>query len=346
MQVTSSRHVAAVAALAGATLVLAGFLQDASAATSPFGIATPDGGGAAFGGPLGPLFAWIAMRQAEFYRILTSSLSGIKEDGSAAWLLMGVGFLYGIFHAAGPGHGKAVITSYLFATGESIKRGVLLSFGAAFIQALTAIAIVAVAAILFRATAQTMTQATRWVEIASYALIALMGAWLLYAKITGRGHHHHHHAVEPAQSHNHHDGDHHHDHAHCHAHDHAHGDEHGHHHHVVESRPGWAGAWSAMMAVGIRPCSGAIIVLVFALAQGLFAAGVAATFAMAVGTGLTVAMLAALAVSARGLAQRMVAGGSGGGAMIVRGLEIAAAAVVLLFGLLLLGGALAEGLPL
>ena len=346
MQVTSSRHVAAVAALAGATLVLAGFLQDASAATSPFGIATPDGGGAAFGGPLGPLFAWIAMRQAEFYRILTSSLSGIKEDGSAAWLLMGVGFLYGIFHAAGPGHGKAVITSYLFATGESIKRGVLLSFGAAFIQALTAIAIVAVAAILFRATAQTMTQATRWVEIASYALIALMGAWLLYAKITGRGHHHHHHAVEPAQSHNHHDGDHHHDHAHCHAHDHAHGDEHGHHHHVVESRPGWAGAWSAMMAVGIRPCSGAIIVLVFALAQGLFAAGVAATFAMAVGTGLTVAMLAALAVSARGLAQRMAAGGSGGGAMIVRGLEIAAAAVVLLFGLLLLGGALAEGLPL
>src|SRR5690606_18996777 len=131
--------------------------------------------------------------QAEFYQLLTGSLAELKQDGHAAWLLLGVGFAYGVFHAAGPGHGKAVIGAYMLASGESIRRGIAISFGAAFLQALTAVAVVTVAAVIFRATARTMTGATQWIEIASYALIALVGAWLLWAKATGRGHYHHHH---------------------------------------------------------------------------------------------------------------------------------------------------------
>jgi hypothetical protein len=111
------------------------------------------------------------------------------------------------------------------------------------------------------------------------------------------------------------------------------------------SKRGLAGAWSAILAVGIRPCSGAIIILVFALAQGLFAAGVAATLVMAVGTGLTVAVLATLAVSARGLAVRLAGAQSQLASVLIRTIEIAAAAAVLLLGLLLLGGALSGGLP-
>jgi ABC-type nickel/cobalt efflux system permease component RcnA len=99
------------------------------------------------------------------------------------------------------------------------------------------------------------------------------------------------------------------------------------------------------LAVGIRPCSGAIIVLVFALAQGLFIAGIAATFLMAVGTGLTVAMLATLAVSARGLAVRLAGTESRLASGLIRTIEIGAAAVVFLLGVLLLGGALSDGLP-
>jgi nickel/cobalt exporter len=106
-----------------------------------------------------------------------------------------------------------------------------------------------------------------------------------------------------------------------------------------------AAAWSAILAVGIRPCSGAIIILVFALAQGLFLAGVAATFVMAIGTGLTVAVLATLAVSARGLALRMASGESSLALGAIKALEIAAALAILLFGLLMLGGAIAGGLP-
>jgi nickel/cobalt exporter len=304
-----------------AVLVIAG---DALAAQSPFGVATPDGGGGAFGGPLAPVFAWIALRQAEFYRMLTGALADMKESGSAAWILLLVSFAYGVFHAAGPGHGKAVISAYVLSSGESVRHGVAVSFAAAFVQALTAIAVVTIAAIIFRVTAQSMTRATEWIEIASYALIALVGAWLLWSKIFGGGHHHHHH-------HHHHHSDH--DHA---GHD---------HHHPAPKKTGLTAAWSAILAVGIRPCTGAIIILVFALAQGLFLVGVASTFVMALGTGLTVAALAGLAVSAKGLALRLAGAESALGSGILKTIEIAAALAVLLFGLLLLGGALSGGLP-
>src|SRR2546423_6911093 len=95
---------------------------------------------------------------------------------------MGLSFAYGIFHAAGPGHGKAVISSYLVANDETWKRGVTLSFASALVQALVAIAVVGIAAALLGATAKTMSNAVWWIEIASYLLIALMGARLLVTK--------------------------------------------------------------------------------------------------------------------------------------------------------------------
>ncbi|MEN3346521.1 MAG: nickel/cobalt transporter (NicO) family protein, partial [Bradyrhizobium sp.] len=95
---------------------------------------------------------------------------------------------------------------------------------------------------------------------------------------------------------------------------------------------------SAILTVGIRPCSGAILVLVFALAQGLFWAGIAATFVMGLGTAITVAAIALVAVSARGMAERLSGARDGGGMLIMRGLEFAAAGLVLLFGIGLLFG--------
>jgi nickel/cobalt transporter (NicO) family protein len=93
--------------------------------------------------------------------------------------------------------------------------------------------------------------------------------------------------------------------------------------------------------VGLRPCSGAILVLVFALAQGLFYAGVAATFVMGLGTAITVSAIAIVAVGAKGLARRLTAGSEGRGAVLLRGLEFGAACMVLLLGTGLLLGYLA-----
>src|SRR3954447_14744168 len=143
-----------------------------------------------FGGPRAPVpspgpdgFAgWLLQKQAEFYRQLSGTIRQAKTDGSALWLLMGISFAYGIFHAAGPGHGKAVISSYLVANDETWKRGITLSFASAFVQALVAVAVVGVAAALLGATAKTMSNAVWWIEIASYLLIAAMGARLLWTK--------------------------------------------------------------------------------------------------------------------------------------------------------------------
>src|SRR3954467_6988526 len=125
---------------------------------------------------------WLLAKQAEFYRLLSGAIRNAKTDGSAAWLLMGLSFAYGIFHAAGPGHGKAVISSYLVANEETWKRGIVLSFASALVQALVAIAVVGVAAVLLNATAKSMNNAVWWIEIASYLLIAAMGARLLWTK--------------------------------------------------------------------------------------------------------------------------------------------------------------------
>ena len=314
---------------------------------------------------------WLLAKQAEFYRLLSGAIRNAKTDGSAAWLLMGLSFAYGIFHAAGPGHGKAVISSYLVANEETWKRGIVLSFASALVQALVAIAVVGIAAALLGATAKTMSTAVWWIEIASYALIALMGAQLLYTK--GRGflsewallrapksvgaaataahaHHHGHHAHGHDHAHHHDDhAHHHHDHGHhVHANP-AHGapghvhDEHcGHSHGPTPDQLAGPGGWKrglmAIFAVGLRPCSGAILVLVFALAQGIFWAGIAATLVMGLGTAITVAVIATLTVTATGLAARVAATRTGYGTLVLRGIEVAAAAFVLLFGVALLAG--------
>ena len=98
----------------------------------------------------------------------------------------------------------------------------------------------------------------------------------------------------------------------------------------------------AIVAVGLRPCSGAILVLVFALAQGILWAGVAATFAMGFGTFITVAVIATVTVTATSFAARFAASRTGYGIVLLRGVEVAAAAAVLLLGIVLLLGYLAS----
>src|SRR5689334_2719530 len=164
---------------------------------------------------MGPFAGWILAKQAEFYRMLSGTIRAAKTDGSAAYTLLGISFLYGIFHAAGPGHGKAVISSYLVANNETWKRGVILSFASAILQALVAILLVTIAAALLGVTAKAMGNTVRVIEIASYGLIVLIGLRLLWVKsralvhlLRGKDVEHDHHGH----------GHHHHDHTHHHGH--------------------------------------------------------------------------------------------------------------------------------
>ncbi|MGB8402264.1 nickel/cobalt transporter [Bradyrhizobium sp.] len=311
-------------------------LSHALLAQNPFGGPRP----AAAEPQLGGIVGWLLARQSEFYREISSTIRAAKSDGSAVWTLLAISFAYGIFHAAGPGHGKAVISSYLVANQETAQRGIALSFASALLQALVAVLVVGIFAWLLNATAKTMCGAEKAIEIASYALIAAFGARLVWTKGGGFMR-----ALQaqpvPAMAtvHHHHD---HHDHGHP---DHVHDEHCGHSHGPVPSElagpGGWRRGFGAILAVGLRPCSGAILVLVFALAQGLFWAGIAATFVMGLGTAITVATIAVVAVSARDLARRLSAGREGGGTLVMRAIEFGAAGLVLLFGLGLLFGYLA-----
>lgn len=267
----------------------------------------------------GGLMGWIGEQQRTFYRAMTDALSGLHRDGNAFWILGGLSFLYGVFHAAGPGHGKVVISSYVLASESQLRRGILLSFLSAMMQALVAIGFVLIAAAALRLTAIAMSDAAHWMAVASYGLIALLGAWLAARRILGLGHHHHH------------DHDHH---------EHSHGHRHGEgcdHHVISPSQTGgdWRAALGVVVSVGMRPCSGALVVLVFALSQNLLAAGIFATFMMALGTALTVAVLASLAVGAKGLAMRFTGGGRAG-ASILWWLELGGALFIMGFGMILL----------
>jgi nickel/cobalt transporter (NicO) family protein len=369
-------HFVMLAVAIAGVMLLVGALDVAFAQGSPFGGPRPQAPAPPMGGVLG----WIFAKQAEFYRQFSGLIRAAKADGSAAWSLFGLAFFYGIFHAAGPGHGKAVISSYLVANEETWRRGVVLSFASALLQALVAVAIVGIAAALLNATAGTMNSAVNVIETASYGLIILIGVRLLWVKGRGfigafrtlhrptavgaavtpadhdyhHGHAHHDHSHhDHAHHHEHHDHDHapddHADHDHSH-HDHSHHD-HAHHDHAsawghahapepeeLAGPGGWRRGLSAVVAVGARPCSGAIIVLVFALAQGLFWAGVVATFVMGLGTAITVAAIATIAVGAKAWAKRFADTRSGYGMLAMRGIEVGAAVVIIAFGTLLLAG--------
>jgi ABC-type nickel/cobalt efflux system permease component RcnA len=305
-------------------------------AQSPLGIGSAEPGFNTTG-TFGSLFGWINAQQQGFYRAMTGALKEMRGNPWAASTLVGLSFAYGVFHAAGPGHGKAVISSYMLANEVELKRGVALSFLSSILQGIVAILLVGAAYLFLRGTTVSMTDATRALEIGSYALIALFGAWLLFRKLRPAERRA---SALGAQA------------VEVHDHDHAH-----HHHHAGEicstcghahapdpsllkgERFALREAWSAIVAVGLRPCSGALIVLSFALLNGLYLGGLLAVFAMSIGTAITVSTLATLAVTAKGAAVRFAGNGSAA-ARVGSAIEIGGAALVMVLGLLLLGAAL------
>lgn len=363
---------------------------DAARTTSPFanrglGPATSSPPVAA-GGPLHGLWVWLMRTQQQLHQSLSKAVRDFKtrDPFGAALALVLVSFGYGVFHAAGPGHGKAVISSYVLANERTVKRGILLSFLAAGIQGLSALVVVGILVLVLRVTGMTIKATEGWIETISWALVALVGAWLLYAQMkvlvagwqrsnnaptsaddttAAHGHQHDHahehgpdccghdHQHVPAQSLGaagvrrigdgtvtptlvQRDND-----AHPHTHTHsAHGtcEACGHAHMPAPEDLQGAWRWSKALAiafsVGIRPCTGAILVLVLAISQGMAWVGVISTFAMAIGTAITVSALAALAVGSRELAMRYAGRESRWGWRIERAAGIGGALLVMALG--------------
>jgi ABC-type nickel/cobalt efflux system permease component RcnA len=348
-----------VVAAAVALLALPALAQQGPPAKSPFGVGPapsaeksvvsprPGGEAAAPAGPTQRMWLWVMQKQGEVHRELAAAVRRFKtaDPFSAALFLAAISFAYGVLHAVGPGHGKAVIASYVLADGRTVRRGVLLSFLAAGIQALSALVLVGVLIVVLRSTGLQMKAMEAWLETASWGLVALVGVWLLYYQLRT--------ALVPANAHAH-AG------AHRHGHDHAHGHQHHHRHDAscdvcahlpapseLQGDWSWRRAFALAFAVGIRPCTGAILVLVFAIGQGLWWAGVFSTLAMALGTAITVSTLAALAVGFREGAKRLAGAGSSRWADRVQmAAGIGGAGLVLLLGAAFFLGSLNGGAAL
>lgn len=274
-------------------------------------------------------WAWLMSEQSRMHREMAAAVKDLKtgDPVRATGLLMLIAFLYGVLHAAGPGHGKAVISSYVLTNEETVRRGIALSFLAALFQALSAIVFVGIFAIAFNRTSLEMRATENLLETLSWGLVALLGLVMLYrqfrstwAQTAALGHRHQH------------------DHDHADGHDHVHGPDCGCGHSHMPAPKDLEGAWSWRKAiplafsVGVRPCTGALLLLIFALSQGLWWAGVLGTFAMAFGTALTVSVLAALAVSSRDLAERLSGEGSLWASRIHAAAGFTGAALVFLLG--------------
>jgi len=350
MKRLSSLRRAARVLFAGAA-ALAASPAFAQLAQRPFMVGGGEGGGGASGGITG----WLIEMQSQLTRLIAADVHALHGDPAAIWGLIGFGFAYGVFHAAGPGHGKAIIASYMMASDRALKRGIVLAFLSATLQGTVAVALVGVAALIFNATATEMNAAAGGLALVSCSGVIAIGLWLsatkgrallaalkvrfarraalaaapVYADAPWRpaagsgalvafragspesaaagaiddpacGHLH---APDPA---------------------------------TLEAGFSWRGAAATVLAAGSRPCSGAILVLVFALAQGLFAAGIAAVVAMSFGVALTTGALASTAVFAKRVAMRMAAGDDSRIALAARGVEFLAALLVVAFGLALL----------
>ncbi|MBZ0332403.1 nickel/cobalt transporter [Halomonas sp. ANAO-440] len=243
--------------------------------------------------------------QRDFHRALTMAITDLSGTPSpATWMaLLGISFGYGVFHAAGPGHGKAVLTTYLLTQGGAVRRALALSFAASLLQGVVAISLVVVLVHgLGWVTRQAMGSVV-WVEQASFLMVALLGAWLCLRAIRQlRGPAPHRHADSPPGAAA--------EHASEHAADPDHGHEHccgGHHHVDPRQAADWRTALATVVAIGIRPCSGGVLLLGAATLLGQFPVGVAAVLVMSLGTALTVSGLALASVVARGWAERRLA---------------------------------------
>lgn len=235
-------------------------------------------------GGLAGIERWAAAQQREVQNLMAGALTRLRAaEPGALWSLMGLCFAYGFVHAAGPGHGKLVIGGYGYGSQVPLGRLMGLSVAASLAQAGVAVLVVwGGIAVLDLTREQLTTLGERHMDQLGTALIGLVGLWLAWRGLrmlrpAPAMHHHHHHHDEPCG---------------C---GHAHGPSPA---QVAETRS-LRDALLLIAGIAARPCTGALFLLILTWRMDIFAAGVAGTFAMGVGTASVTLVVAALSVWAR-----------------------------------------------
>ena len=314
-------------------LLVAGIGLMASLFAAPLALAQSDGGAAA------PVAVEIADEDGGFFERVTDALVDFQrranaevafhmnaiergEDFGAFLLALAVAFAYGAVHAFGPGHGKFVVVSYFLGREARAMRGVVMAVQIAIVHVIAAIVIVWLADLVLRGGFGLGLSDVPGVRAASFLIIVGIGVYMLYQAVraslrararTAGGHMHDHH----------HDHDHGHGHGHNHDHDRHHGHSHG----------GRAEGGILALAAGMVPCPGAVLIMLYAVANDMIYPGSLLVAAMSLGIGSSICVLGVGAILARQAAMRVMARSGGGANTLRHGMNYAGAALVTLVGL-------------
>ncbi|QLB20274.1 cobalt transporter [Vespertiliibacter pulmonis] len=240
--------------------------------------------------------------QKNFNLQISGALRNINESPyQAGTTLLIISFLYGVFHAVGPGHGKFILTSYLSLEQTKLPQTLKITWLSAIVQGLVAVTLVTVIVVIFTLSRHYFNLTLKWVERGSFTLMILFGLyWLVQAlrsliakktKIKPLVIH----QIRPQQpigfavNHT----------PHIHSENCGCGHRHLPNAQEMEQIQDWKSMWIVVFSIGLRPCTGAILVLFLAYTLNLYLWGVAAALIMAVGTGLTLTIFASLVFFSR-----------------------------------------------
>lgn len=241
----------------------------------------------------------IILNSAMWQKSINQQMSGLLREvaenpARAGWSLLSFSFVYGVLHALGPGHGKVVITTWLATHPSRLKSSLKLTFAASLLQGLVAIGLVTLVLGILALPSRQLHMSSFWLEKGSYLLVGILGL-MLCGRAVGKlrrilrrpvrftsftPHHVHHekcgcgHQHLPTQQ-------------------------------QLDAGEDWRARAMIVLSMGMRPCSGAIMVLLFSKVIGVYTWGVASALTMAAGTSLTISGLALLVHSFRKLALRL-----------------------------------------
>lgn len=230
---------------------------------------------AASGGVWYAVGRFVIRAESDFSRELNSHMAAVRRGDGAGALAAGIlaAFLYGVFHTLAVGHGKTVVVGYFLGNAARPVHGLAMALWIALSHVLGAIIVAFLAHWLLRQMTMSPIEQNHWIRMVSFGAIAVIGAWMLaseWRRLRGKspgGQHHHHHG---------------------------HDDDHDHHHHHGAGHRGLLA-----VAAGFVPCSGAILILTFAIANGILASGLAMVVAIALGMAMTLAGLGLVSMLVR-----------------------------------------------
>jgi ABC-type nickel/cobalt efflux system permease component RcnA len=220
------------------------------------------------------LVVFIAKSQLQFHKLLNEQVILISRQPDVfGFGLIGISFMYGVFHALGPGHGKAIIVSYLASNPLSKRKSCLLAITAAIFQALTAILLVSILSLILKYKFIEVEANANQITLVGYSLLLCLGVYIavktlkqLYksnisasscSSCCGSGKH-------------------------------------------VKANNN-SQFFLIALGIGLRPCSGALIILVSSALLGIYNYGILGTFAMSLGTALCTCLIALASLYARDL---------------------------------------------